>query len=78
MQIINNNELLVKALRRSGHHAIINWISYQIKGRSFFLNDCESGKNPYYSCRARDSLVSDIDIKEFRTYITIILVRKLD
>lgn len=32
------------ALRRSGHHAIINWIRWSLKGPVLFLNDSNAGE----------------------------------
>jgi hypothetical protein len=51
----NHHEIRIVALRRSGHHAVINWLLHQIKGRHAFLNDCRAGTNPFLSCRRSSS-----------------------
>jgi hypothetical protein len=51
----NRCELRVVALRRSGHHAVINWLLSQVEGRYVFLNDCRAGTNPFESCKRRSS-----------------------
>jgi hypothetical protein len=38
--IINNKEIRVFGIKRSGNHAIINWIFYQIPGQVIFANHC--------------------------------------
>ena len=55
----NLNSIRVFAPRRSGHHAIINWIRYQLPGRHCFLNDCKPGKNPFErgNCTRKKSIV---------------------
>lgn len=53
----NRPALRVFAVRRSGHHAIINWIRLQVPGRHCFLNDCRVGENPFAACGRRNSLV---------------------
>lgn len=40
MGVINNKEIRVFGLKRSGNHAIINWLFYQIPGVAIFLNNC--------------------------------------
>lgn len=51
----NDCEIRIVALRRSGHHAVINWVLHQINGRYAFLNDCRAGTNPFVSCRRSSS-----------------------
>ena len=51
----NDCEIRIVALRRSGHHAVINWLLRQIDGRYAFLNDCHAGTNPFLSCGRRSS-----------------------
>lgn len=51
----NACEVRIVALRRSGHHAVINWLLHQIRGRYAFLNDCRAGTNPFVSCRRSSS-----------------------
>lgn len=45
----NDQSLRVFAMRRSGHHAIVNWIRYHLAGKHYFLNDCKLGTNPFES-----------------------------
>lgn len=52
----NQWSIRVFAQRRSGHHAIINWLRQQIPGRHCFLNDCQVGVNPFEGAR-RNSVV---------------------
>ena len=37
----------VFGLRRSGNHAIINWLSRNAPGRTIFFNNCRSGHSPF-------------------------------
>lgn len=53
----NHKEIRVFALRRSGHHAIINWIRYQFRGRHCFLNACSGSGNPFCTCVPSQSRV---------------------
>ena len=53
----NRINMRVFAPRRSGHHAILNWIRYHLPGRHCLLNDCTLGKNPLASCARGNSLV---------------------
>lgn len=46
----NRTELCVAALQRSGHHAIINWISANSAGPACFLNNCRPNVNPFLMC----------------------------
>jgi hypothetical protein len=54
----NEKEMRIFALRRSGHHAIINWIMYQVKGRYCFLNDCKGSGNPLQTCLRVNSKIA--------------------
>lgn len=45
--IVNGKEIRVVGLRRSGNHAIINWIGKQAKGNSIFINHVKPVENPY-------------------------------
>lgn len=50
--IINEREIRVIGLRRTGNHGIMNWIKYQYndnhqRNRIFHLNNIEALKNPY-------------------------------
>jgi hypothetical protein len=52
--------LRIFAQRRSGHHAIINWIRYQLGRRHYFLNDCRASENPFTGAQLNGSLVHGI------------------
>lgn len=54
----NKKEIRVFALRRSGQHAIINWIKYQIRSRYCFLNDCIPDENPFDKCIRSNSRIA--------------------
>jgi hypothetical protein len=43
-KIINNQEIRVFGIKRSGNHAIINWLFYQIPGQVVFANHCYLSK----------------------------------
>ncbi|MDY6784670.1 MAG: hypothetical protein SW833_19350 [Cyanobacteriota bacterium] len=45
--IVNKKEIRVVGLKRSGNHAIINWMLQQEKGNVKHLNNIFPGKNPY-------------------------------
>ena len=45
--IVNQIELRVMGLRRSGNHAIINWIAKQIEGQAVFINHVRPLENPF-------------------------------
>lgn len=45
--VINKKEVRVMGLRRSGNHAIINWIAKQVKGEVMFINHVKPLENPY-------------------------------
>src|SRR3954454_24786845 len=51
--IVNEAEIRVVGMSRSGNHAIINWILAQGPGRTRFLNCAEAGYNPFVSARPR-------------------------
>lgn len=53
----NRWSIRVFALRRSGHHAIVNWIRYQTPGRHCFLNDCKVGESPFEKSIRSNSVV---------------------
>lgn len=63
MTIINDNEIRIAAIKRSGHHAIINWILLNVSGPKYFLNNCKPNRSPYINLRKADSLLFDIDIR---------------
>ena len=50
---VNQTEIRVIGMSRSGNHAIINWILAQAPGRTCFLNCAEPGWNPFLTARPR-------------------------
>lgn len=50
---VNETEIRVVGMSRSGNHAIINWILAQAPGRTCFLNCAEPGHNPFATARPR-------------------------
>ena len=64
MTFTNELEIHVIALRRSGHHAIINWILQQLDCQACFLNNCRPGRNPFASCSTWDSLLTTVDLPQ--------------
>jgi len=52
----NRTELCVTALQRSGHHAIINWISANAASAVCFLNNCRPGVDPFLMCTEEQRL----------------------
>lgn len=45
MEIVNQKEIRIFGIKRSGNHAIINWIFQQIPNQAVFLNNCyQAGK----------------------------------
>lgn len=49
---IQDYELRIVGLSRSGNHGIINWIINQLQGNYLFLNCTEPKYNPYFTSRA--------------------------
>lgn len=49
---VNQNELRVVGMSRSGNHAIINWILSQVEGRYLFLNCADPKSNPFRTARS--------------------------
>lgn len=49
--------LRVFALRRSGHHAIVNWIRCHFPERHWFLNHCRVGVSPFQGADLSTSVV---------------------
>ena len=45
--IVNQNEIRIIGLKRSGNHAISNWMMKQMKGNRFYINDVGVNENPY-------------------------------
>jgi hypothetical protein len=52
--VVNNNEIRIIGMSRSGNHALIQWILGQLPGTYCFLNCCEPGTNPYETARPLD------------------------
>ncbi|MFL5897100.1 MAG: hypothetical protein ACJ76D_01340 [Solirubrobacterales bacterium] len=50
---VNETEIRVIGMSRSGNHAIVNWILAQAPGRTCFLNCAEPGWSPFVSARPR-------------------------
>lgn len=50
---VNETEIRVVGMSRSGNHAIVNWILAQAPGRTCFLNCAEPGCNPFVFARPR-------------------------
>jgi hypothetical protein len=50
---VNETEIRVVGMSRSGNHAIVNWILAQWPGRTCFLNCAEPGWNPFWTTRPR-------------------------
>lgn len=48
---VNEHELRVIGMSRSGNHAVINWITNQVRGRACFLNCTEGKHNPFHTAR---------------------------
>ncbi|EDX84264.1 hypothetical protein S7335_1961 [Synechococcus sp. PCC 7335] len=45
--IVNDKEIRVVGLRRTGNHAIMNWIRKQQRGEIFYINNALINVNPY-------------------------------
>ena len=54
MNRVNGTELRLIGMSRSGNHALIHWITSQLRGSYCFLNCCEGKSNPFESARAID------------------------
>ncbi|MDY6783746.1 MAG: hypothetical protein SW833_14600 [Cyanobacteriota bacterium] len=46
-EVVNQKEIRVVGLRRTGNHALLNWIKEQEKGEVWHLNNVQSQENPY-------------------------------
>lgn len=53
-EIVNDLEIRLVGMSRSGNHALVNWILAQTSGRACFLNCAEPGSNPFRSARPLD------------------------
>jgi hypothetical protein len=49
-ELINKREFRVCGLRRSGNHAIINWIMKQTQDKAVHINDIFIRENPFRAC----------------------------
>jgi hypothetical protein len=58
---VNDHTIFVYALRRSGHHAVIQWILNNARKPVCFLNDCDPCTNPYLTAGS-DSVFESIDL----------------
>jgi hypothetical protein len=59
---INEIELRIAALRRSGSHAVAQWLLGQLPGDGCFLDNCTPGESPFASCYLPDSVGVGIDL----------------
>jgi len=50
-------EFAFYAQMRSGHHAVINWLRFQINGGHAFLNACKPGESPLESHSLKQSRI---------------------
>ncbi len=50
-ETVNENEIRIIGMSRSGNHAIIQWIQAQARGRVCFLNCTEGKTNPFVTAR---------------------------
>lgn len=64
---INEIELRIAALRRSGSHAVVQWLLRQLPGDGCFLDNCAPGEDPHASCYLPDSLGMGLDLASFRS-----------
>lgn len=55
---MNQLELHILGMSRSGNHAITDWIFLQAKGRKLLLNCAEGKTNPFLTCRPLEGDVS--------------------
>jgi hypothetical protein len=46
-QIINQKEIRIAGMRRTGNHAIISWMEAQEEGKVWHLNNLKVNENPY-------------------------------
>ena len=56
----------IAALRRSGSHAVIQWLLRQLPGSGCFLDNCAPGTDPFGSCYLPDSRGVGIDVARER------------
>lgn len=60
-EVINQTEMRIVGLKRSGNHAITNWIIKQKTGKVFYINDVGVNENPY-----REKYESLLRLQEYR------------
>ncbi|NES07768.1 MAG: hypothetical protein F6K22_36255, partial [Okeania sp. SIO2F4] len=46
-EIVNQKEIRVAGMKRTGNHAIINWVKSQHTGEVGFINNVVANENPY-------------------------------
>ena len=46
-QVVNQTEIRFIGLRRSGNHAVLNWIFKQLQHPVYFINNVEAGMSPF-------------------------------
>ena len=46
-EIVNQKEIRVAGMRRTGNHTIINWVKSQHAGKVEFINNVLANENPY-------------------------------
>jgi hypothetical protein len=63
---INRLELCVVALRRSGHHAIVEWLLRHLDGDGCFINDCRLECSPFVSSKGGGRATGKIDLERER------------
>lgn len=72
MEAVNDLELRIVGLSRSGNHCLIDWILHQSEGRYCFLNCAEGKSNPFETARPLDdgrralSNMPDLDLEAER------------
>ena len=54
--------LRIYGMRRSGNHAIINWLQRNASGASVFLNNCHPRKDPVASHRSLDVFAEGVSL----------------
>ena len=64
-KIINNIEIRIVGLRRSGNHAIINWLASHYNRKICFLNDVKPITNPFLTFKKNTIIFNKDFYKEF-------------
>ncbi len=60
----NDVEICIVACKRSGHHAILNWIAEQFAAEPYVLNNCRVGESPFTETRRRLERRGSVDEAE--------------